>query len=378
MPIRIHSLLKCVGPSLAFSLIRPALASHMALLPEICLRNMCSISEGEAMGGSSDQPRPVTLPSWKRIQLDDKQNTSRIYQMLEAGITQPEALDTVTEIVVKLKENKEMCFFPMKDEYTAPYIEREEARQVRPDHPLRDVLRILDLSNESTGSVREEDRLMKILTWSDPEVATERDARLAADPQRKHVQAWISLQDREFIHHATPLILMLCRNVESLTYGACPLPYMPDRNRPNKEHILVKTLLRNNYGKLPQMHLQHLRHVRLLSQVGLFWYGGDVYEHIDLLGETRLFHRLPAIESISVDGITRNGGADALEQFPPAISNVKSIHVGNSMLPSSGLAPLIRMSRNLEEFSHSVGGRDSNDGKQFVLADIETRRDLTH
>jgi hypothetical protein len=81
-------------------------------------------------------------------------------------------------------------------------------------------------------------------------------------------------------------------------------------------------------------------------------------------GEARLFHRLPAIEIISVDGITRNGGADALEHFPPRTSNVKSIHVGNSMLPSLELAPLICMPRNLEEFTHPVGGRDTDDGKQ--------------
>lgn len=372
MPIRISSLLQCVGPSLALSLVRPALASHLTFSPEICFRNMCSLSEGEAVGAFNDQARPVTLPSWKRIQLDNKQDTSRIYQILEAGISQPETLDTVTEIVVKLKENKEMCFFPMKDEYSAPYIEREVARQVKPDHPLREVLKILDLRKDGTKGAREEETLMKILTWNDPEVYTEREARLAADPQRRHVQAWISLQNGEFIHHAAPLILMMCPNIERLTYSACPLPYMPDRNGPYREHILIRTLLRNNYGKLPQMHLQHLRHVRLLSTAGLFYYGGDVYEHIDLLGEARLFHRLPSIESISVDGITRNGGADALEQFPPRTSNLKSIHVGNSMLPSSELAPLIRMPRSLEEFSHSVGGRDSNDGKLISAADIET------
>jgi hypothetical protein len=375
MPVRITSLLRGVCPGLALFLTRPALASHLAFSPEICLRNMCSLSEAEAVGASKDQTRTATLPSWKRIQLDDNQSTSRIYQILEAGSTQPEALETVTEIVVKLKANEALSFFPTKDEYSAPYIEREEARQVKPDHPLRDALRILDLKNDGTEGAREEERLLKILTWSDPEVLAEREARRSADPQQWHVQPFFSLQDREFIHHAAPLILMMCPNIENLTYSACPAPYMPDRNvGPYREHLLLKTLLRNNYGKLPQMHLQKLRHVRLLPEVGLIYHDGDYYEDIDLLGEARLFHRLPAIESISVDGITRNGGADALEHFPPRTSNIKSIRVGNSMLPSSELAPLIRMPRNLEEFTHSVGGRDSNDGKQIPVADAETRR----
>jgi hypothetical protein len=377
MPVRITSLLRGICPGLALFLTRPALASHLAFSPEICLRNMCSLSEAEAVRASNDQTITATLPSWKRIQLDDEQSTSRIYQILEAGSTQSEALETVTEIVVKLKANAELSFFPTKDEYSAPFIKREEARQVKPDHPLRDVLRILDLKDDSTEGAREEERLLKILTWSDPEVLAEREARLSDDSRQWNVQPFFSLQDREFIHHAAPLILMMCPNIENLTYSACPTPYIPDRNRnvgPYREHLLLKTLLRNNYGKLPQKHLQKLRHVHLLSEVGLFYQGGDTYEHIDLLGEARLFHRLPAIESISVDGITRNGGADALEHFPPRTSNIKSIRVGNSMLPSSELAPLIRMLRNLEEFTHSVGGRDSNDGKQTPVADAGTRR----
>jgi hypothetical protein len=182
MPVRIISLLRGVGPGLALFLTRPALASHLAFSAEICLRNMSSLFEAEAVGASNDQARTVTLPAWKRIQLDDEQSTSRIYQILEAGSTQPEALETVTEIVVKLKANEGLSFFPIKDEYSAPYIEREEARQVKPDHLLRYVLRILDLKNDGTEGASEEERLLKVLTWNDPEVFAEREARLSADP----------------------------------------------------------------------------------------------------------------------------------------------------------------------------------------------------
>ena len=61
-----------------------------------------------------------------------------------------------------------MCLFPMKNEYSAPYIEREEVRHVKPDHPLRDVLGILYLRNDGTEDNREEERLLKILTRHDP------------------------------------------------------------------------------------------------------------------------------------------------------------------------------------------------------------------
>ena len=120
------------------------------------------------------------------------------------------------------------------------------------------------------------------------------------------------------------------------------------------------------------MHLQKLRHVRLLPQVGESY--GGTYDYIDWLAEARLFHRLPAIEAISVDGITSNNDADGLGEFPPCTSNIKGIHVGNSMLRSSLLAPLIRMPKSLEEFTHSVGGRDSDDGKQSSIVDMVTQR----
>jgi len=116
---------------------------------------MCSLSEGEARRASNDQATSVTLPLWKRVQLDDEQSTSRIYQLLQAGSTQPEALDRVTEIVVKLKENPAMCFFPMKNEHSASCIEREETRRVKPDHPIRDVVAILNLSSDGTEGARE-------------------------------------------------------------------------------------------------------------------------------------------------------------------------------------------------------------------------------
>lgn len=359
MLVRISSFLQvaCSGPAL-YS-IGPALASHLAFSFNICLRDMCSLSEGGAAGASNNQPRPVTLPSWKRIQLDTDQNTSRIYQILEAGATQPGALETVTEIVVKLKENSGNGLGSMKTKHTEPYIEREEARKVKPDHPLRDVLRILGLKNDGTEGASEEERLLKILTWSDPEVFAEREARLSADPQRYHVGSYIHLYDKEFIHHAAPLILLMCPNIESLTYSSCPMPYMPDRNV-YREHLLLETLLRNNYGKLPLKHLQTLRHVRFLPEFGASYSDGDTYEFIDLLAGARLFHRLPAIESISVDGITSNNDAEHMGEFPPRTSNVKSIHVGHSILPSSEFAPLIRMPRDLEEFTHSVGGRDKD------------------
>ncbi|TKA71342.1 hypothetical protein B0A55_05129 [Friedmanniomyces simplex] len=347
----------------------PTVASLRGGFRTVCLQDMCPAS-GLANSCSPElgNSRISQIPSWSRVRVSDRNDCERIYQLLEASYTQPPALDTVKEAVVKLKRIREGSFFPTYNKYTRSYEERERLRGVEDTHPLRDTLRVLDLEGDEAKHGLSEDEVVKHLTWHDRGVRTERDAQFDADPEQRHVQSYIGLRDDEFMHHAAPLVLLHCPNIESLTYSVCPFAYNADPQAPYRAHILRHTLLRNNYGKLPEKHLQRLRHVRLLPEVGLWWNDGRCYSHVDLLGELRLFHRLPAIESLAVDGITINGGADYLERFPPHTSNLKAIHVGHSMLPSSIIAPLIRMPKHLEEFSHSVGGRDSSDGGHYLFS----------
>ncbi|KAK0775587.1 triosephosphate isomerase [Friedmanniomyces endolithicus] len=308
------------------------------------------------------------IPSWSRVRVADHSDCERIYQLLEASSTQPEALNTVKKAVIKLKQIRETTFFNTYNTHAKPYVEHERLRVVASDHPLHETIRILDLQGDEAQHRLPEGKVVKHLTWHDPSVREERELRIAEDTERWHVHTYTGLQDGEFLHHAAPLLLMHCSNIESLTYSVCPYTYNADRQAPYRAHVLEQTLLRNNYGKLPETHLQRLRHVRLLPETGLRYDDARTYSHMDILGQLRLFHRLPNIESLAIDGITTNGGADHLEHFPPHTSNLKAIHVGHSMLPSTLVAVLIRIPKRLEEFTHFVGGRDTRDGGRNLFS----------
>ncbi|KAK3112210.1 hypothetical protein LTR53_011748, partial [Teratosphaeriaceae sp. CCFEE 6253] len=289
--------------------------------------------------------------------------------LLEASYKDPPALHTVREAVIMLKQIRLLHCFSTFNEHSNPYEERERLRDVSRSHPLYETLRALDFEGGDATRKSFEDEVVKHLTWHEPALHMTRQAHLAADSERWHVQPYMNKQGDHFTHYAAPLLLMLCPNIETLTYSACPLDYDPDPAHGHERgHLLERTLLRNNYALLPEAHLQQLRHLRLLPETGLWWDDGRDYSHVDLLGQIRLFHRLPAIESIAVDGITIHGGADYINYLPPHTSNIRRIAVGHSLLPGSIVAALIRMPRHLEAFSLAVGGRDSNDGGYYAIS----------
>jgi hypothetical protein len=90
------------------------------------------------------------------------------------------------------------------------------------------------------------------------------------------------------------------------------------------------------------------------------------YINLDILSLLRLFHRLPVVESVSVDGAGRNDDFENLDKFPPAISHLKRIHVGHAFYPTSVIGALIRVPRRLEEFTLTTGGRSSRDGSSLM------------
>ncbi|KAK0930051.1 triosephosphate isomerase [Friedmanniomyces endolithicus] len=346
-------------------------ATNLQSVPRVCLWDNPTSTALDLLDqcpmelASSHIPQ---IPSWSRIRVVDHSDCENIRQLLEASYTQPQALNGIKEAVIKLKLIRETTFFNTYNTHAKPYVEHEQLRVVAADHPLHDTIRILDLAADEAEHKLPEDKVVKHLTWHDPSVREERQARLAEDAERWHVHTYTGLQDGEFLHHAAPLLLMHCSNIENLTYSVCPYTYNADRQAPYRAHILEQSLLRNNYGKLPEPHLQQLRHVRLLPETGLWYDDGRTYSHMDVLGQLRLFHRLPNIESLAIDGITTNGGADHLEHFPPHTSNLKSIHVGHSMLPSTLVAVLIRIPKHLEEFIFFVGGRDTRDGGRNLFS----------
>ncbi|KAI1755502.1 hypothetical protein F4782DRAFT_527554 [Xylaria castorea] len=79
----------------------------------------------------------------------------------------------------------------------------------------------------------------------------------------------------------------------------------------------------------------------------------------------RLFHRLPAIESMSTDAVGPDNDRGYVNQFPPATSNLKGIRVGHSIYGSDVIGTLIRVPRRLEEFTFTTGGGCVQGGGQL-------------
>ncbi|KAK3674052.1 hypothetical protein LTR78_005899 [Recurvomyces mirabilis] len=347
---------------LTFSWTRPVLGSK-PYAGGVCLR--AHPFGTTANVASAETQHASTRPSYSRINVGKRRtnDNDKIYHLLDSVHTDPAVLDSVREAVIKLEEVKDGSCLPTHTDVTKPYVEREAQRTVPEDHPVRHVLTILGPTEGSSAHYVALDEMVKYLTWHDPSVQANRNHHLQQESKRPDLSIWTSVQDGQFAHNAAALLLLHSPNLETLTYSACPLPYRQsdaDHSDPYREHILRTVLLRNNYGLLPEPHLRKLKHVRLLPERGIWYEDGDTYSHMDILGELRLFHRLPNIESVSIEGVEGHGGAGAVEYFPPHSSNIKHIHVSHSILDN--YAELILTSKALEAFTYSIGGRHTRDG----------------
>ncbi|KAK4551514.1 hypothetical protein LTR86_011121 [Recurvomyces mirabilis] len=314
---------------------------------------------------STETSRTSNRTRYSRINIGGRRtnDNDKIYYLLDSAYADPAVLDSVREAIIKLEQVKDGCCLPTRTDVTKPYTEREAQRTVPLDHPVRHLPSIFGPTESHSDHYAPLDEMVKSLTWHEPSVQADRNFHLQQESKRPDLSIWTSVQDGQFAHHAAPLLLLHSPNIETLTYSACPLPYRQsdaDPSEPYREHILRTALLRNNYGLLPETHLRKLKHIRLLPERGLWYEDGDTYSHMDILGELRLFHRLPSIESVSIEGVERHGGADAVEYFPPHSSNIKNIHVTHSILDN--YAELILTSKALGAFTYSIGGRHTRDG----------------
>lgn len=87
-----------------------------------------------------------------------------------------------------------------------------------------------------------------------------------------------------------------------------------------------------------------------------------IYIHLDFLNLMRLFHRLPSLHSISVDGMDQKMASDFRYEFPLASCGLKKIHIGHSASGSHILGTILRVPKALEEVTLTSGGRSTHDG----------------
>lgn len=155
--------------------------------------------------------------------------------------------------------------------------------------------------------------------------------------------------------------MSVCPNLESLKirpigrfmkqgYPALPL----------EQFLLRSTSIFNS------VFLQRLRRVDLLHTDDALDNDPLYFNRYDLLYHMSLFHQLPSIEHVCVGGmeIDENGRED----IAPLSSNLDQIELLHSVLPTMFLCSVIASSKILRHFTHSVGGRATQDTGNWHMA----------
>lgn len=283
-------------------------------------------------------------PLFTRIRVSER-DFHRLYPLILEYTDHPERATHVTEFAFR-------CPFPIG------YRHPKTSKDGRPYEDLRDV------SNETAmqKAVRhlnlppsDEEQWVRSLSWMRPELVEERRALMQADdsPVDYNMLRWYRDCDIEFAHHAVALLLILCPNIESLIYQ-------------DDGQFVFEVLQQNNYGTPEKQYLQKLRHVHLLPSGGFPLSDERLYNDMDILKLIRMFHRLPAIESVRADGISVNGDAGYESTFPPRVSKIRSVHIGHNWLPGHLITTLIQVPKELEEFTCTSGGRDMLGGGFYI------------
>ncbi|EEH49022.2 uncharacterized protein PADG_05101 [Paracoccidioides brasiliensis Pb18] len=138
------------------------------------------------------------------------------------------------------------------------------------------------------------------------------------------------------------LLLASCPSIAKLELGDIAFP-------------IEGFLTRANAKKTTAKALRNLREVRLIGLNNTMDDDDAFYHDYDLTKMLKFFHRLPAIEKISVETIKI--GANGLFKLSPGRSNLRKIHICHSNLNSRYLARVIGHCKELEEFKYTIGQR---------------------
>ena len=277
----------------------------------------------------------AVLPLYQRVRVAAEQDVDRLYGLVTSYVAEPELASSVTEIVIDLDPFTSGwgCFLDpnARKHDPAEWQAREPAEPVRNDRHMaaEGYVNSMGLNDATTAEMA-------------AALTTERRRQLDLDNDIISVAA-----DKRaaFAVTAAILLLSLCKNLVTLYIGAV-------------DSWLAQFLLMANYGELAGLPLQHLRHIQVIGD-GNF---GDErgYMHLEFFRYMQFFHRLPAVESFSADGVQEY--QPELDLSVPRTSNLKALHITHCDVPSSSLDDLMRIPRRLRELSVTEGGLWSTDG----------------
>ncbi|KAG9495552.1 hypothetical protein J7337_013801 [Fusarium musae] len=250
-----------------------------------------------------------------------QEDTKRLYCLLQSYIEDPLRAKAVKEVVIDAAPwiYAPTSKIPEYDELPTSmgYEELGDPTEIR----LRRYARRLELSDETA------DQVDKILSWK----CREYEFKLQ--------------KESEFSIAMIILLFSLCENISTL--------YIAE----NLQQPIVDYMLKANYAQMKSPPLQKLKNVRLFAGARS---DERFYTACDILRSIQLIHRLPALESVAMDGMS-DYQADR-QFFVPATGNMKRLEITHCDISPSFLTVMISIPKALEEFKLSIGGLWTLDG----------------
>ncbi|KAL3455979.1 hypothetical protein BJX64DRAFT_271426 [Aspergillus heterothallicus] len=171
--------------------------------------------------------------------------------------------------------------------------------------------------------------------------------------------------DTVFVPQAlAALIVSVAPFLESLSTSptGCHVYTRPGAAPPPRALYPLDNLLRrvNSNPENPFPYLQNLRKVYIINNPDGIYQDNRFYISMDLFTCITAIDNLPSIESIATDVIEEDG--NGLSSLPRFSSQLTTLAIHHSSIPSSYLVSLICSCKTLRNLGFSVGGRCTNSG----------------
>jgi hypothetical protein len=269
------------------------------------------------------RPRRKEMPSrrhsiFQTVRVFCQSDVESLYPLIAGYIERPELAESVIEFALDT------------DQWRSRYTWR-----IRRDVPRAVPCPLVD--DESRARVEEYVRGMGL---DDKVVEYMISALQWKGGQANNSEPWdLNLADWPFAYTAATILLSLCKNITTLYLGILD------------KSVLSIYIMLASMGRLAQPALQKVKHVEFIPN----GHCGDeeYYAHMNLTRYFNLICRLPALESIVVDGVV-DWDTD-YQGLPVRTSSLKKLRMTHSHFSSSSLAAILTLAKGLEEFTFLLG-----------------------
>jgi hypothetical protein len=270
-------------------------------------------------------------PKYSRISISNIKDTEKLYSLLKTYAQDPSLAETVSEVIIDTQD----CF-PMFDNSRPKKQKPKDSPIDEPHIALHAYIRSLALDKNTTF-----------------------DFIGAVDTKRRAVMGWHACESDsncsslKFEVVGLALLFSFCKNITTL--------YLAEE----LHHSVKEYMIKLNYGDIKNPGLQNLKHVHFTASRPVV-NDSRYYATVEILGYMQLIHRLPALESVTMDALQEY--QPTYVYFVPRSGNMKKLEITHCHINSDYLMRMISVPKALEEFKLSIGGMWSIDGGSQIYS----------